>query len=247
MATDLLPTAAHTFEFLAKQLGTTRQRVLEVGCGDGAVAAALARAGHEVTALDADPAMVAVARGRGVDARCVRWPEFEGQDYGAVLFTRSLHHLPTLPPALQRAAQVLVPHGLLVIEELAHEVVDERTVRWLQSMLRQIDGESLLRAEPHLLAIRMLHGADPLAVWRADREHQQNGFDAIEAAVEDGFRKTFRADAPYLYRHVAMAVVPGAAGIAAVRHVMEQEERAGKRGEIAAVGRRLVARAPLAG
>lgn len=44
-------------------------RVLDIGCGDGADAEALAAAGYAVLALDASPAMVGRTRARGVEAR----------------------------------------------------------------------------------------------------------------------------------------------------------------------------------
>lgn len=46
----------------------TGLRVLELGCGDGHYARALASRGAEVVAVDAVPEMVAAARAQGVDA-----------------------------------------------------------------------------------------------------------------------------------------------------------------------------------
>ena len=45
------------------------KRVLEVGCGRGELAARLVGHGVDVVALDRSEEMVAIARGRGVDAR----------------------------------------------------------------------------------------------------------------------------------------------------------------------------------
>jgi SAM-dependent methyltransferase len=39
-------------EFVLGQIGDSPTRVLEVGCGEGELALALARAGHSVTAID---------------------------------------------------------------------------------------------------------------------------------------------------------------------------------------------------
>ncbi|MDQ0326063.1 SAM-dependent methyltransferase [Rhodopseudomonas julia] len=48
--------------------------ILDIGCGTGALARALARRGHTVTAADPAPAMLAVAR-RGAGAERVDWVE----------------------------------------------------------------------------------------------------------------------------------------------------------------------------
>lgn len=55
-------------EMLADR-GVSRGRVIELGCGSGATAAALTEAGHDVLGIDASRAMVALARGRAPDAR----------------------------------------------------------------------------------------------------------------------------------------------------------------------------------
>lgn len=49
-------------QLLARLLGRVEgQKLLDVGCGDGAMAFELARQGATVTALDADPTMIAAA------------------------------------------------------------------------------------------------------------------------------------------------------------------------------------------
>ena len=49
------------FELLGSVAGMT---LLDVGCGDGALASELARRGAAVTGLDPDPVMIAAARRR---------------------------------------------------------------------------------------------------------------------------------------------------------------------------------------
>jgi SAM-dependent methyltransferase len=55
---------------LAAELGASA--VLDVGCGTGLLARALARQGHRVTGVDPAPAMIEFARGRP-GAEAVRW------------------------------------------------------------------------------------------------------------------------------------------------------------------------------
>ncbi len=47
--------------------GVAGQRVLDVGCGDGALACTLARRGAEVVGVDPDPVMLEAARRRAVE------------------------------------------------------------------------------------------------------------------------------------------------------------------------------------
>lgn len=68
-------------------VGTSAERVLEIGAGTGALTAALVSLGAEVTALDVDPDMIAVLRGRD-DLRSVRIEqadalEFDYEAFGA--------------------------------------------------------------------------------------------------------------------------------------------------------------------
>src|SRR5262245_29525384 len=92
-----------TLAFVRARLPRRRARLLEVGCGDGALAARLARLGHDVTALDADRGETARARRRGLRTVTSTWPDYEAPPFDAILFTRSLHHIHALEPAVRRA------------------------------------------------------------------------------------------------------------------------------------------------
>lgn len=108
--------------------GLKVRRVLDIGAGNGALCAALARAGHEVLGLEPDLEGVQVARASvpgvhfeqmGVEAD----PEVLRQRYGyfeAVVSTEVVEHLhaPHRLPAL--AAGMLRPGGWLVISTPYH-------------------------------------------------------------------------------------------------------------------------------
>ncbi len=103
--------------FLASHLSIGAD-VLEVGCGEGHVAAALASHGHRLIAVDADLECVARAQERGVRASG-SWPEFDSPPLDAIVFTRSLHHISPLDKAVERARELLRPMGSLLIEDFA--------------------------------------------------------------------------------------------------------------------------------
>lgn len=104
-----------------------RLRVLDVGLGQGTQALRLARAGHEVTGLESDPAMLNAVREAlskepaGIQER-VRLIEGDGRDTGAhflpgafdiVLCHGVLMYVPEPDPMLAALARVLAPGGLL--------------------------------------------------------------------------------------------------------------------------------------
>jgi SAM-dependent methyltransferase len=111
------------FELLGSIAGKT---LLDVGCGDAALASELARRGAIVTGLDADPAMIAAARQRAeledtrlhlVEGQAERLP-FDEATFDLVLAVTVLCFVRDAKGAVVEMARVLKPGGRLVIGEL---------------------------------------------------------------------------------------------------------------------------------
>ncbi len=101
-------------------------RVLDAGCGDGALVRAAASRGAEVTGVDPDPAMLAAARSRAAGAglravflegRVERLP-FPDACFDVVASVTVLCFVPDAASAMREMARVLRPGGCLVIGEL---------------------------------------------------------------------------------------------------------------------------------
>ena len=129
------PAAAHA---LSSTEG--RNRVLDVGCGFGSVALELARAGRDVTALDPSTDACTVARRTlaSVPATvlCASFDtdELRPGSFDAVRFGRSLHHVADVGAAAERAAMLLAPGGIVIVDEFCTERIDRPTARWIASL-----------------------------------------------------------------------------------------------------------------
>jgi SAM-dependent methyltransferase len=101
---------------LAHVLDLSPTAVLEVGCGHGRFAAALAEAGINVIATDQSPQMVEQATALGVTARQadVQDLPFADSAFDCVVANYMLYHVPDLPRALGEIDRVLRPGGVLV-------------------------------------------------------------------------------------------------------------------------------------
>ncbi|MEL6678312.1 MAG: methyltransferase domain-containing protein [Pseudomonadota bacterium] len=105
---------APVLELLNPQPG---ERILDVGCGDGALTTHIARAGANVEGVDASADMVAAARVRGVDARVADCQAltFEG-DFDAVFSNAALHWMTKPEAVISGVYRALRPGGRFVAE-----------------------------------------------------------------------------------------------------------------------------------
>jgi len=121
------PVAQH-LDRLSALIEIEGRRLVDVGCGDGALVRALTLRGGHVTGIEIDeralaPALAAEKAGGEtyLEGRAEALPLPDGS-VDTVVFFNSLHHVPVplLEAALDEAARVLVPGGrLFVLEPLA--------------------------------------------------------------------------------------------------------------------------------
>ena len=112
---------AHYHEYLLRRLPARFTHALDVGCGTGAFARALAPRALTVDAIDRTPAMIAAARAASPVPANVNWIEADVLDgdlelgrYDVVAAISSLHHMP-LEAGLRLLRGLLAPGGTMVI------------------------------------------------------------------------------------------------------------------------------------
>ena len=93
------------------------ERVLDLGCGDGALTAKLVDIGAQVVGVDASPAMVDAACKRGIDARVMRGEELGfDAEFDAVFSNAAIHWMKPPARVAEGIRRALKPGGRLVAE-----------------------------------------------------------------------------------------------------------------------------------
>jgi SAM-dependent methyltransferase len=92
--------------------------ILDAGCGPGRNAAAFRSRGYRVTAIDASPAMVRLAKRGGIDAHVMTFQQMAfNEEFDGIWASASVLHVPhsEIPEVLNRFARALKPHGVLYV------------------------------------------------------------------------------------------------------------------------------------
>ena len=131
-------------DLLAPRAG---ERILDVGCGDGALTEKLVRAGATVVGVDPAPDFVAAAAARGLDARLLdaQALPFE-REFDAVFTNAVLHWIPDLDAALRSIHRALNAGGRFVGECGGHG--------------------NVAAVSTALQAVALRHGVRPQLPWR---------------------------------------------------------------------------------
>lgn len=109
--------------FVRAALPPPPARVLEIGAGDGELAAILTSAGYDVTAID--------PKGRdGVLQVALAELDAPQRSFDAAVAMLSLHHVVPLGQSLRRLSEMLRHDARLVVDEFDVDLYDERAAAW---------------------------------------------------------------------------------------------------------------------
>jgi trans-aconitate methyltransferase len=105
---------APAVELLAPRAG---ERILDVGCGDGALTEKLVALGCHVVGVDGSPLQIAAARARGLDARVMNGEDLRFEsEFDAVFSNAALHWMKRADDVIAGVWRALRPGGRFVAE-----------------------------------------------------------------------------------------------------------------------------------
>ncbi len=169
--------------------GFIGKRVMDLGCGEGALALLVARFAEKVVAVDQSAAMLHHVRTRAaelgvadrveaVESDFERIP-LQKESFDAVFLSQSLHHAARPAHAICEAARMLRPSGVLILLDLArHEQDWVRTEwgdQWLGFEEQEIDawmraaGLEILQIE-RLSPVDAAHPSDVVVLFAVGRK-----------------------------------------------------------------------------
>jgi SAM-dependent methyltransferase len=119
--------------FVRSSLPHPPARILEVGAGDGELAKALSAAGYQVTATDpaAEP---------GSSVQPLALIDVDGR-FDAAVAVVSLHHVDPLEASCAHLATLLVPGGVLVVDEIDSQYFDTTAATWWLGQRRALGSQ----------------------------------------------------------------------------------------------------------
>ena len=133
--------AGPAIEWLAPRAG---ERILDLGCGDGAVTAALHAMGADVVGVDTSESLLAAARARGLEVRRMDGQALEFHaEFDAVFSNAALHWMAKPEAVIAGVRRALKPGGRFVAEFGGHGNV-AAIVTAMRATARRIGGEEAL-------------------------------------------------------------------------------------------------------
>jgi SAM-dependent methyltransferase len=149
---------ADAVAFVRAALPPPPARVLEIGAGEGELAAVLRDAGYDVTAIDPKG-------GNGVEQVALAALDAPPRSFDAAVAMVSLHHVVPLGHSLRRLSEVLRHGARLVVDEFDVEALDERASAWWlgQNGHDKQPADHVAEMREHLYSVGQIR--EELAAW----------------------------------------------------------------------------------
>lgn len=168
------------WEYAAYRRYTLPEPVLDIGCGDGRFFRLVWPEVRDVTGVDADPAMAALARRSGVYRQVLTVPAHQlpdaVQNFASAFANCSLEHMDQLPDVLASIYRSLRPRGSFLFSAVTDRFLEWAALPLFVSALGEVERAEALRARYQ--AYHHLINPLPLSAWV---EHLGSaGFEILE-------------------------------------------------------------------
>jgi SAM-dependent methyltransferase len=139
--------------WLERLLPPTGGRALDLGCGTGRHAVLLADRFEHVDAIDVSASMIKLAQERrprpNVTYQRLDLHEVKATGrYDLITSVLTLHHVPSLRPALSHIKTLLAPGGRVVLVDVYHDTPAQwswRVLEWMVPLRARLHGQAILR------------------------------------------------------------------------------------------------------
>lgn len=160
---------------IMRLIGSKKQKILDIGCGNGAMATVLSKLGHEVYGCDWDQAGVALAN-QDYPGRFVQWDlnrpalEFPFGNFDAVISTEVIEHLFSPAKLFVLASHVLPMGGKILVTTPYHGYFKNLALslmnKWDWHHHVDHDGGHIKFFSPRTLKRLMTHEGFEVEGWR---------------------------------------------------------------------------------
>ena len=225
-----------TVEFFKDLLAIDNANILQIGCGDGRIAAGLMEAGYQVLGIDSDPSKIERAKSRGVRVEEREICDFETDEkFDVAFFSSSLHRVQSLDKAMDRVKALLGEKGRIVVEGFDAEAADEKTAEWYY----ELKDFALLLAGNEISKDGSSWERWGRESWKVGSAHSKS---AMLRAVEGKFGNVYKGPLPYLYRLFVEDCEGSPEFAKALEHIYGLEQKAIKGSVLPPLGFRIVAK-----
>jgi SAM-dependent methyltransferase len=239
LPTESLPRA---LAFVTSAVQGRPRAVLDIGSGNGALAALLSARSWSVECVESSADAANACRDRGIPCTTGTWPDVPlHKRYDVALLIHSLHHMGPLDAAVVAVKACLDGSGTVVVMDSRYREVGTATRDWFAMMTETAAREGWFNpaAAPARLASRV--ASHDRAAWDEGAHHRHHSADAIRNALSQvGAVEESRG--AYLYRYLEQVIPPGPDRLERIRRFIREEETAIDAGTIEAMEVRFVVR-----
>lgn len=115
-------------EFISQHINLKGIRVLDVGCGGGILCEAMAKAGAEVTGIDAESEAIIIAQAHAeknrltIDYQCTPIEDYDSKGFDVVTCMEMLEHVQNPELVIEHCKRLLKPDGFLFLSTISRTI-----------------------------------------------------------------------------------------------------------------------------